>query len=110
VARRTERVYKGISGDISPQEFYGYYPGEIQEAGGDRIRNFSLIDRLKRYYGCGVWAGKLFCLCVVIDFLIYTFLEMWFPRATIDIARSWPKKLSEANNTKIERERLGSTS
>ncbi|OJI96777.1 hypothetical protein ASPVEDRAFT_48885 [Aspergillus versicolor CBS 583.65] len=111
VARRTERVYKGISGDISPQEFYGYYPGEIQEA-GDRVRNFSLIDRLKRYYGCGVWAGKLFCLCVVIDFLLYTFLEMWFPRANIDIARSWPKKLHEANgnNTKGEKERLGLTS
>ncbi|KAL2834756.1 hypothetical protein BJY01DRAFT_224013 [Aspergillus pseudoustus] len=110
VARRTERVYKGISGDISPQEFYGYYPGEIQEAGSDRIRNFSLIDRLKRYYGCGVWAGKLFCLCVVIDILLYTFLEMWFPRANIDIARSWPKKLHEANNPKPGRDRLGSTS
>ncbi|KAJ5676486.1 uncharacterized protein N7477_002119 [Penicillium maclennaniae] len=92
VAQRTERVYQGITGDISPEEFYGYYPGQGWEASGDRVRSFALIDRLKRYYGCGVWAGKLFCLCVVIDFLIYVFLEMWFPRANIDIARSWPRK------------------
>ncbi|KAL4891590.1 hypothetical protein BDV59DRAFT_66163 [Aspergillus ambiguus] len=96
VARRTERVYQGISGDISPEEFYGYYPGQGWEA-RDRVRSFALIDRLKRYYGCGVWAGKLFCLCVVIDFLLYVFLEMWFPRANIDIARSWPKKLNPAS-------------
>ncbi|KAJ5683000.1 hypothetical protein N7462_006165 [Penicillium macrosclerotiorum] len=95
VAERTERVYKGITGDISPEEFYGYYPGQGWEASGDRVRSFALIDRLKRYYGCGVWAGKLFCLCVVIDSLIYVFLEMWFPRVNIDIARSWPKKQSE---------------
>ncbi|PYI00295.1 phosphatidylinositol N-acetylglucosaminyltransferase gpi3 subunit [Aspergillus sclerotiicarbonarius CBS 121057] len=103
VAHRTERVYKGISGDISPEEFYGYYPGQGWEAGRDRVRSFALIDRLKRYYGCGVWAGKLFCLCVVIDFLLYVFLEMWFPRANIDIARSWPKKIHQDNK------RLGST-
>ncbi|OJJ74546.1 hypothetical protein ASPBRDRAFT_52621 [Aspergillus brasiliensis CBS 101740] len=98
VAERTERVYKGISGDISPEEFYGYYPGQGWEAGRDRVRSFALIDRLKRYYGCGVWAGKLFCLCVVIDFLLYVFLEMWFPRANIDIARSWPKKINQKEN------------
>ncbi|KAJ5613028.1 Phosphatidylinositol N-acetylglucosaminyltransferase gpi3 subunit [Penicillium lagena] len=92
VAERTERVYQGITGDISPEEFYGYYPGQGREASSDRVRSFALIDRLKRYYGCGVWAGKLFCLCVVTDFLLYVFLEMWFPRANIDIARSWPKK------------------
>ncbi|KAF9887374.1 hypothetical protein FE257_010229 [Aspergillus nanangensis] len=114
VARRTERVYKGISGDISPEEFYGYYPGQGWE--GDRVRSFALIDRLKRYYGCGVWAGKLFCLSVVIDFLLYVFLEMWFPRANIDIARSWPKKIREVRQNddnvhprKSDRERLAST-
>lgn len=110
VARRTERVYKGICGDISPEEFYGYYPGQGLEASGDRVRSFALIDRLKRYYGCGVWAGKLFCLCVVIDFLLYVFLEMWFPRANIDIARSWPKKVrpqdeKAANNNTRTRDR-----
>ncbi|PYH94861.1 phosphatidylinositol N-acetylglucosaminyltransferase GPI3 subunit [Aspergillus ellipticus CBS 707.79] len=114
VAHRTERVYNGISGDISPEEFYGYYPGQDWEAGRDRVRSFALIDRLKRYYGCGVWAGKLFCLCVVIDFLLYVFLEMWFPRANIDIARSWPKKISQKENNRLvttsKNERLGPAS
>ncbi|KAE8330750.1 hypothetical protein BDV39DRAFT_190361 [Aspergillus sergii] len=112
VAQRTERVYKGIQGDISPEEFYGYYPGQGWEASGDRVRSFALIDRLKRYYGCGVWAGKLFCLCVVIDVLIYVLLEMWFPRANIDIARSWPKKLKQketADSTRDGPHRIGST-
>ncbi|KAB8212586.1 GT1PIG-Alike [Aspergillus parasiticus SU-1] len=112
VAQRTERVYKGIQGDISPEEFYGYYPGQGWEASGDRVRSFALIDRLKRYYGCGVWAGKLFCLCVVIDVLIYVLLEMWFPRANIDIARSWPKKLKQketADSTRDGPHRIDST-
>lgn len=49
VAERTERVYEGI-------------------CKGERV---GLMERLKRYYGCGVWAGKLFVLCVVVDYLIW---------------------------------------
>jgi hypothetical protein len=49
VAERTERVYEGI-------------------CRGERV---GLMERLKRYYGCGVWAGKLFVLCVVVDYLIW---------------------------------------
>ncbi|OJJ45819.1 hypothetical protein ASPZODRAFT_68585 [Penicilliopsis zonata CBS 506.65] len=101
VAERTERVYKGICGDISQEEFYGRYYGQAWKASEDRVRSFALIDRLKRYYGCGVWAGKLFCLCVVIDYLIYVVLEMWFPRAKIDIARSWPKKLHSSGDKRF---------
>lgn len=70
VAERTEHVYDEIT----------------------RLRGLRLIDRLKRYYGCGVWAGKLFVMCVVIDYLILCFLELWWPTAGIDIARSWPRK------------------
>lgn len=92
VARRTERVYNGISGAISELEFYGYHPDAGWDAVRGRTRSFALIDRLKRYYGCGIWAGKLFCLCVVIDYILFIFLEMCFPRTNIDIARSWPKK------------------
>ena len=51
-----------------------------------------LIDRLKRYYGCGAWAGKLFCLLMALDFLLLWFLELCFPGARIDIAKDWPKK------------------
>lgn len=94
VARRTERVYDGITGAISEAEFYGHGPkGTLSGAKrGSGVQSYALIDRLKRYYGCGIWAGKLFCLCAIIDFLIFLFLEMWAPRAGIDVARNWPNK------------------
>ncbi|TDZ25430.1 Phosphatidylinositol N-acetylglucosaminyltransferase gpi3 subunit [Colletotrichum orbiculare MAFF 240422] len=72
VALRTERVYHGISGELSEAEFYGYDAAN----GASRVRSFALIDRLKRYYGCGIWAGKLFCL--------------------IDICPEWPRKAISA--------------
>ena len=51
-----------------------------------------LIDRLKRYYGCGAWAGKLFCLLMALDFLLLWLLEFCAPRERVDVARDWPKK------------------
>lgn len=99
VAQRTERVYDGICGAISEEEFYGHYFGEDWTATRGRVHGFALIDRLKRYYGCGIWAGKLFCLCVIIDFLLYVFLEIWAPRANIDIARDWPRKMVRHDNS-----------
>ncbi|KAI4248962.1 MAG: hypothetical protein L6R42_009132, partial [Xanthoria sp. 1 TBL-2021] len=77
VAERTERVYDGITGALSEEDFYGDNSGNSWSATRGRagVQSFALIDRLKRYYGCGVWAGKLFCLCVVIDYLILKFLE-----------------------------------
>ena len=94
VAQRTERVYDGITGALSEEEFYGHFPsvGWTATRGRAGVQSFALIDRLKRYYGCGIWAGKLFCLCVVIDYLIFVFLELFFPRTNIDICRDWPKK------------------
>lgn len=89
VALRTERVYDGISGAIPEEEFYGH---DTSGYNGSRVRNFALIDRLKRYYGCGIWAGKLFCLCVIVDYLFFLLLEWWFPRDNIDICRDWPRK------------------
>jgi len=70
IASRTEQVYNEIS-SRSP---------------------LPLIDRLKRYYGCGAWAGKLFCLLVALDFLLLWFLEFCYPKDNIDVARDWPKK------------------
>ena len=94
VAERTERVYDGITGAISEEEFYGDVSGGGWSATRGRagVQSFALIDRLKRYYGCGIWAGKLFCLCVIIDYLLFQLLEMLAPRANIDICRNWPKK------------------
>jgi phosphatidylinositol glycan class A protein len=96
VAQRTERVYEGISGAISHTEFYeagGAAGAWGATQGRSGVHSFALIERLKRYYGCGVWAGKLFCLCVVIDYLLYITLEIFAPRTRIDICRDWPKKV-----------------
>ena len=100
VALRTERVYDGITGTISEEEFYGFDTGGFN---GSRVRNFALIERLKRYYGCGIWAGKLFCLCVVIDYLFFLFLEWWFPRETVDICPDWPRKALSADSAQWPR-------
>ncbi|EEQ28584.1 phosphatidylinositol:UDP-GlcNAc transferase subunit PIG-A [Microsporum canis CBS 113480] len=110
VARRTERVYDGICGAISEEEFYGNCPKESWTGSRRREHSFALIDRLKRYYGCGIWAGKLFCLCVVIDFLLYVFLELWMPRSGIDIARDWPKKPVGEGNQLLDPRRSMSSS
>ncbi|KAK4667525.1 Phosphatidylinositol N-acetylglucosaminyltransferase GPI3 subunit [Podospora pseudopauciseta] len=98
VAVRTERVYNGICGAISEGEFYGYYEGDNANnswsatRGRSGVQSFALIDRLKRYYGCGIWAGKLFCLCVIVDYLLFLFLELCFPREVIDVCPDWPRK------------------
>ena len=104
VAERTERVYDGITGVLSEEDFYGDHSSSGWSATRGRagIQSFALIDRLKRYYGCGIWAGKLFCLCVVIDYLILQFLELWAPRTKIDIAKNWPKKTNSHHQIKEE--------
>ena len=121
VAERTERVYDGITGAISEEEFYGDVSGGGWSATRGRagVQSFALIDRLKRYYGCGIWAGKLFCLCVIIDYLLFQLLEMLAPRANIDVCKNWPTKrgtssklteeeLDEATPLKITRSRASS--
>jgi phosphatidylinositol N-acetylglucosaminyltransferase subunit A len=109
VAERTERVYDGISGILSEADFYGYdaMDGASWSATRGRagVQSFALIDRLKRYYGCGIWAGKLFCLCVVIDYLLFVVLELLAPRDGIDIARNWPKKAKEERVSKEREQR-----
>ncbi|KAK8182899.1 hypothetical protein BC567DRAFT_221126 [Phyllosticta citribraziliensis] len=115
VAERTERVYNGISGVLSEEEFYGYSSGGWGATRGRAgVQSFALIDRLKRYYGCGIWAGKLFCLCVIIDYLLFVFLEFWYPRENIDLCVDWPRKLAMAQQQQppppqSEQERSGVT-
>lgn len=108
VAKRTERVYDGITGVLSESEFYGYRSGSAGGWNAIRgragVQSFALVDRLKRYYGCGIWAGKLFCICVVVDYLLFVLLELFAPRSHIDIARDWPKKeVVEVEETVPER-------
>jgi len=35
----------------------------------------NLLDRLPQYLTCGVWAGKLFCLVMIINYLLWCLLE-----------------------------------
>lgn len=107
VAERTERVYNGICGVLSEEDFYGYVPGRDDDdktwgavRGKAGVQSFALVDRLKRYYGCGIWAGKLFCICIVVDYLFYLLLEFLYPRDRIDVARDWPAK--ELKNVRVE--------
>ncbi|KAI9322449.1 hypothetical protein BX666DRAFT_2022925 [Dichotomocladium elegans] len=87
VAERTEKVYDMIS--------------QIQEA--------PLIERLRRYYGCGLYAGKIFCMLVALDYLFWTFLEFMLPNRAIERAETFPYKryretltqhMSNKNNNK----------
>ena len=107
VAARTERVYAGISGALTDAEFYGYDAADAASWSATRgragVQSYALIDRLKRYYGCGIWAGKLFCLCAIIDYILFVLLELWAPRDAIDIARNWPKKMIQEEPRKRER-------
>lgn len=95
VAERTERIYDSVVGDAHQEDVYG----SDAAYGRSRVRGFALIDRLKRYYGCGIWAGKLFCLCAIIDYLLYLILEMFAPRSRIDICKNWPKKAFKGGKT-----------
>lgn len=77
VAKRTENVYNSL--DLS------------------KI-NQSLLTRFKKYSCCGLIAGKLFVLCVVVDIFIYLLLEFWYPRDRIDKVTKWPKKNKKLAN------------
>ncbi|KAJ2724605.1 Phosphatidylinositol N-acetylglucosaminyltransferase GPI3 subunit [Coemansia sp. Benny D115] len=71
VAERTERVYVEIMADSEEPP---------------------LIERLRRYYGCGLVAGKLFCLVAAVDFLLGVILEWLWPAAEIEVAREFNRK------------------
>jgi len=108
IARRTERVYDLITGTPSALDNEGYYDDEWKHYGQPaQTQSFALIDRLKRYYGCGIWAGKLFVIVVIVDYLIYCFLEIMYPREKIDLCKPWPAAprdgFDAAENAEMER-------
>lgn len=69
IALRTENVYNSLSKTNEP-----------------------LLDRLSKYYCCGVIAGKLFVLCVIVDIFILAVLEWLYPAEHIDLATKWPRR------------------
>lgn len=50
-----------------------------------RCSNQNLLERLSRYLTCGAWAGKLFCLVMVIDFLLWHLLKVFQPAADMEV-------------------------
>ncbi|KAM5582281.1 phosphatidylinositol N-acetylglucosaminyltransferase subunit A [Rosa sericea] len=44
----------------------------------------NLLKRLSRYLSCGTWAGKLFCLVMIIDFIFWHLLQRWQPAEDIE--------------------------
>ncbi|XP_038879302.1 phosphatidylinositol N-acetylglucosaminyltransferase subunit A isoform X3 [Benincasa hispida] len=50
-----------------------------------RSSDQNLLGRLSRYLSCGSWAGKLFCLVMIIDFLLWYFLKLWQPDENIEV-------------------------
>ncbi|CAI9105015.1 OLC1v1003842C2 [Oldenlandia corymbosa var. corymbosa] len=63
VARRTEIVYEHAL----------------------RCPSQPLLDRLSRYLTCGAWAGKLFFVVMLIDFILWRVLQVWQPDGDIEV-------------------------
>ncbi len=63
--------------------------------------NIFLFCCANRYHACGVVAGKLFCIIVILDYLLYRFLEWLSPREKIDIAPNFPYLLYSQMKDKL---------
>ena len=98
--------------NVDPYEFHKevrqmynwHHVAERTEIVYDKIMKKSplpLTERLKKYVfvyfslevsynSTGIFAGKLFCIIAIIDFLIWRILEWLFPRDSIDAAIDFP--------------------
>ena len=50
----------------------------------------SLLARLRRYYTCGSWFGKVCCCLAIIEFLWWQLVQQLYPQCSTDIAPDWP--------------------
>ncbi|KAJ3672973.1 hypothetical protein LUZ60_006347 [Juncus effusus] len=48
------------------------------------LPNKTFMQRLPRYLSCGAWAGKLFCLVMIVNFLLWRLLEFFQPAESIE--------------------------
>lgn len=46
--------------------------------------DMDLLERLPRYLRCGSWAGKLFCLVMIINYLLWHLLQLLQPSCSIE--------------------------
>jgi len=51
----------------------------------------TFLQRLRRFYDCGPWAGKIFSAFVMFDLLIWRMLEWLFPREQVEKAYDFPE-------------------
>jgi len=75
------------------KQMYSWYEvAERTEVVYDRLLDedrLPLIERLRRFYGCGLWAGKIFCLVATVGYLMWKFYEWLTPSSSIEIARDF---------------------
>lgn len=64
VAKRTERVYMDVM----------------------ELPRLTLAERLERYNGCGLFAGKVGAMIIAVHYMIWLFLECVLKRDAIDPA------------------------
>ncbi|KAL3530538.1 hypothetical protein ACH5RR_009860 [Cinchona calisaya] len=50
-----------------------------------RCSSQPLLERLSHYLSCGAWAGKLFCMVMLIDFILWHLLQLWHPDKDIEV-------------------------
>lgn len=75
-----------------------------------RCSDENLLERLSCYLTCGSWAGKLFCLVMLIDFLLWHLLQLWQPAEEIDVVPDVPSpnfQVEQLPMNFIEDQRLG---
>ncbi|KAM2287673.1 hypothetical protein ACFXTI_028648 [Malus domestica] len=67
--------------DMYSRELYNWHDvakrTEIVYDRALKCSNQNLLQRLSRYLSCGTWAGKIFCLVMIIDFLLWHLLQLW---------------------------------
>ncbi|WZZ23326.1 hypothetical protein YC2023_124713 [Brassica napus] len=51
-----------------------------------KCSNRSLLERLSRFLSCGAWAGKVFCMVMIIDYLLWRLLQLLQPDDDIEEA------------------------
>lgn len=74
VAERTERIYQSSHELLESKE------------------ETTLFVRMQEYYGCGKVFGKISCMLLAIDFLLFTFLEWLIPKRSIDICPDFSRE------------------
>lgn len=67
-----------------------------------REERVPFMERLRRFYACGLWAGKIFCIVVTLAYLFWQILEWWSPTEDIEVApnlnyNNWQQYLKKSS-------------